>query len=143
MTSNMMYAPVSGAVSPSITSFRERSSLRKSSRLQMVTLSQPATHSFRRGYANTRQYVASTEAILVAELKSFMWLMFGRDPHRGPSTSCPACPVFTSIHHSSKCGGSGAREPWATMSYPSSNLLQEPSNCKGNLRGRNPCNASD
>ena len=125
-----LYAPVRGVGLPSIGSFRERWSLRKASRLQMVTLSQPATHSFRRGYANTRQYVASTEAILVAELKSFMWLMFGRDPHRGPSTSCPACPVFTSINQSNTRGGSGAQEPRATMSYPSSNLLQKPSNAE-------------
>ena len=124
LTSNMMYAPVSGAGSTSIRTFRERSSLWKSSRLQMVTLSQPATHPFRRGYANTCQSVASTEAIPVAEHKSVMWLMFGRDPHRGPSTCLPVCPVSTLIQHSTKCDGRGAREPWAMMIYPSSNLLQ-------------------
>ena len=58
--------PVRGVGSSSKAHSRERSSLRKSSRLQMVTLSQPATHSFRRGYANTCQFVASTEAIPVA-----------------------------------------------------------------------------
>ena len=134
LTSNMMYAPVSGAGSTSIRTFRERSSLWKSSRLQMVTLSQPATHPFRRGYANTCQSVASTEAIPVAEHKSVMWLMFGRDPHRGPSTCLPVCPVSTLIQHSTKCDGRGAREPWAMMIYPSSNLLQP--NAKVFLVGR-------
>ena len=122
LTSNMMYAPVSGSRSALKASDREIQSLFLASRLQMVTLSQPATHPFRRGYANTCQYVASTEAILVAELKSVMWLMFGRDPHRGPSTSLSAWPVDTLIQHSNRRGGSGAQEPRATMSYPSSNL---------------------
>ena len=66
----VMRVPVRGVGLPSIGSFRERWSLRKASRLQMVTLSQPATHPFRRGYANTCQSpylpVDSTEAIPVA-----------------------------------------------------------------------------
>ena len=40
---NVMDAPVSGAGSTSIRTFRERSSNSKSSRLQMVTVSEPAT----------------------------------------------------------------------------------------------------
>ena len=64
---NVMGAPVSGPISSCTTLWRERSVVNPSSQMHVVTLSQPATHSFRHGYANTCQYVASTEAILVAE----------------------------------------------------------------------------
>ena len=40
----------------------------------MVTLSQPATHPFRRGYAHPCQAVASAELIPVVYSKSLVWL---------------------------------------------------------------------
>ena len=106
--------PVRGAIVSSEAYRRERSSIRKASRLQMVTLSQPATLL---ALASTWPTLASTEAFT----------------HRGTSTCLPACPVSTLIQHLTKCGDSGAQEPRATMSYPSSNLHRQPSNARAFL----------
>ena len=137
-----------------------------SSQMQMVTLRQPATipsllgHSFDLPIANVLQYEVMW--LTIHQSSRLRTQPFGRDPKLLALAS--TWPTLASTEalltvelpqavrpdrythrstNSTKCGGSGAREPWATMSYPSSNLLQEPSNCKGNLRGRNPCNASD
>ena len=58
--------PVRGVGSSSKAHSRERWSLRKASRLQMVTLSQPATDSQLLALASTWPTLASTEAIHVA-----------------------------------------------------------------------------
>ena len=76
--------PVSGPRLPPTETWREISSVPKSSRLQMVTLSQPATHPFRRGYAHPCQAVASAELIPVVYSKSLVWLTL---LHRGSSTT--------------------------------------------------------
>ena len=58
----VVHVPVRGVGSSSIRTFRDRSSLQKASRLQMVTLRQPATtpsllgHSFDLPIANVLQY---------------------------------------------------------------------------------------
>ena len=65
---HVMHVPVRGVGFPSIGSFRERWSLRKASRLQMVTLSQLATQSQLLALASTWPTLASTEAFLTVEL---------------------------------------------------------------------------
>ena len=60
--------PVRGAMVSSEAYRRERSSIRKASRLQMVTLSQPATDSQLLALASTWPTLASTEALLTVEL---------------------------------------------------------------------------
>ena len=62
---HVMHVPVRGVGFPSIGSFRERWSLRKASRLQMVTLSQPATDSQLLALASTWPTLASTEALIL------------------------------------------------------------------------------
>ena len=60
--------PVRGPIVSSKAYRRERSSIRKASRLQMVTLSQPATDSQLLALASTWPTLASTEALLTVEL---------------------------------------------------------------------------
>ena len=79
--------------------------------MHVVTLSQPATDSQLLALAYTWPTLASNEALLTVDLPQAARHV--RYSHR-----------FT---NSTTRGGSGAQEPRATMSYPSSNLHRQPS----------------